>query len=515
MKELANHYTKKHSFLVFWLPLFVFLFVFCKALSANWSNSGYYDYGWAVPFVMLVCLVNRIRDGESETAVGAKVSWWWAVPIVLVIVVMRLFHQVDPVWRLPLWSWFGLFICGAFLLLINRYGVSMALHGLPALVLIGTAVPLPGAIEYSLVSRLTEFVVSYAHDFLLLTGYPVERLGNLFVIDGQYLDVAEACSGIRSFQSCFMIGVVLGEFLRLSISRRLALIGVALLLSLGGNLSRVYYLAYLTSEKGIESANEVHDPIGGIVLFVVFGGASLVGKILSDSRASLNGIQTLSSLNGRLFKEGGNGVLLPLTVIVSCVVIEASPYIWFKELVGAKSPFRLEKPIDAKEISIHGTRAEKLLSYDELISWEDSFDQYPSVSMQVYELLYNEGNGRMWFDVYGHSPDICLPKSGAKIVADPTYSLYGMTPLDNWSVDRFVFSYSEGVDYTYTYKIISLGAKNTNKYLPILGNQGRLNKVMMRKISPERTMFIVNVIGCSSSKMSDSIVEEYLLSKMN
>lgn len=71
---------------------------------------------------------------------------------------------------------------------------------LPAIVFNQLAFPLQ-----LLASRLGEVVIS-------ATGVPVLREGNVLLLPGTTLEVAEACSGIRSLLSLLMLAIVLGYF---------------------------------------------------------------------------------------------------------------------------------------------------------------------------------------------------------------------------------------------------------------------------------------------------------------
>jgi exosortase len=133
---------------------------------------------------------------------------------------------------------------------------------MPATFLILIAVPLPSAIEGTLVQRLTQTVLELAANILPVMGYPALITGSAFIVDGQLLDVAEGCSGIRSFQGCIMAALALGELRRFGLFKRLSLLVLALVTAVIANATRIIILTRLTYTEGHAAMDKAHDPIG-------------------------------------------------------------------------------------------------------------------------------------------------------------------------------------------------------------------------------------------------------------
>ena len=102
----------------------------------------------------------------------------------------------------------------------------------------------------------------------------VERLGQLLLTKTLPLDVGEGCSGIRSFQSSAAAALFLGELCRGSLWQRMSLLVVSLLLAVIGNVLRIYMLGKIGNEQTAEAVEAAHDPLGLLVLLIVYGGVS-------------------------------------------------------------------------------------------------------------------------------------------------------------------------------------------------------------------------------------------------
>ena len=98
---------------------------------------------------------------------------------------------------------------------------------LPAIVFNQLAFPLQ-----LLASRLGEVVIS-------ATGVPVLREGNVLLLPGTTLEVAEACSGIRSLLSLLMLAIVLGYFTERRAGPRAAIAVAAVPIAVIANAIRV------------------------------------------------------------------------------------------------------------------------------------------------------------------------------------------------------------------------------------------------------------------------------------
>lgn len=120
-------------------------------------------------------------------------------------------------------------LCGGRALRVAAAPLAFALIAIPLPALVVNAITLP--LQFG-ASRLAEAS-------LMLVGVPVFRDGNLLELPSTTLEVAEACSGLRSLISLTAIAVLLAWALRANVPRRCALPILAVPIAVGMNGLRI------------------------------------------------------------------------------------------------------------------------------------------------------------------------------------------------------------------------------------------------------------------------------------
>lgn len=150
-----------------------------------------------------------------------------------------------------LWGWRHLRIAAfpiAFLLLMIP---------LPAIVFNQITFPLQG-----IAARAGEAVIAVA-------GVPVLREGNILHVPGRALEVAEACSGIRSLMSLLMLAIVLGYFTERRTGARIAIALSAVPIAIIANAGRVAGTGLTAYWVGPAAAEGFFHTFSGWLVFVV------------------------------------------------------------------------------------------------------------------------------------------------------------------------------------------------------------------------------------------------------
>lgn len=131
-----------------------------------------------------------------------------------------------------------------------------------------------------LASRAGEAVINVA-------GIPVLREGNVLQLPSRTLEVAEACSGIRSLVSLIMLAMVLGHFTERSVSRRILIALAAVPIAILANAARVAGTG-LVSELISPAAAEgfLHTFSGWLLFVVAFLGLLAVQRSLPATRGN-------------------------------------------------------------------------------------------------------------------------------------------------------------------------------------------------------------------------------------
>jgi exosortase len=146
-------------------------------------------------------------------------------------------------------------------------------------------VPLP-AIVFNQIAFPLQLVASQVGEVAIAAaGIPVLREGNVLHLPSQTLEVAEACSGIRSLVSLLMLAIVLGYFTERRTGVRILIVCAAVPIAILANAARVAGTG-LAAEWVSPAAAEgfFHTFSGWLVFVVAFAGLLLVQHLLGRVR---------------------------------------------------------------------------------------------------------------------------------------------------------------------------------------------------------------------------------------
>lgn len=242
---------------------------FFWCLVPSWQNGEYYAYGFLVPLLALGFVWRRagmlgevaIAPWQPRKMINALLLVAAGI-LLLALIPLRVIETGDPGWRPPL-VLHGLFVTAATHLALARWrGWKTSAFFLPVTVFVWSAVPYLFQIEQSLVRHLTSMVVGLTREIFLLSGQPVDQLGERLYMGSRAVDVTDGCSGIRSIQSLLMAALFFGELLWLHWSARVVLVATGLVAAVACNTGRAWYLASVQFSRGQEAAHAAHDPAG-------------------------------------------------------------------------------------------------------------------------------------------------------------------------------------------------------------------------------------------------------------
>jgi len=135
--------------------------------------------------------------------------------------------------------------------------------------LIALSVPIP-AIVMTRVTLPLQFVASATAETVLSAIHvPVLREGNVLVLTNATLQVAEACSGVRSMMSLVVVGLIVARYLEHRTVARVAIVLAAVPVTVAINAFRVSATAVATQYYGISAAVGVPHETFGLVLFAL------------------------------------------------------------------------------------------------------------------------------------------------------------------------------------------------------------------------------------------------------
>ena len=124
-------------------------------------------------------------------------------------------------------------------------------------------IPLPVLVLSQLTFPLQTLASQVSSALLSLVGVPVLLEGHIIQLPAMQLEVAEACSGIRSLMSLFTIAVIYGYFLEKSVSRRVILALSSIPIAVVANSARIF---------GTGLCVQYWDPVKAMGFFHEFSG---------------------------------------------------------------------------------------------------------------------------------------------------------------------------------------------------------------------------------------------------
>lgn len=213
------------------LLLGVIYFRVAGKLVTDWYEIPDYSHGFLVPFFSAFILWDK-----RETLKQIRIQPSWAgVPLVALGIITLIFGVFGAELFLSRFS-FVLILAG---IIWTFFGLAVLREiRLPLAVLL-LAIPFPEIIFNQITFPLQLFASRVASAILPVLGVPVFREGNVIQLPVMKLEVAQACSGIRSLMSLFTLAVFYGYFLEKTTGRRWFLALASIPIAVAANALRI------------------------------------------------------------------------------------------------------------------------------------------------------------------------------------------------------------------------------------------------------------------------------------
>jgi exosortase len=171
-------------------------------------------------------------------------------------------------------------LAGSVLFIWGREHFRLLLFPLAFLLLM---IPLP-AILFNQLAFPLQLVASRAGETVIAAaGIPVLREGNVLHLPGRALEVAEACSGIRSLVSLLMLAIVLGYFTERRIGARVMLAVASVPIAILANATRVAGTGLMSHWISPAAADGFFHTFSGWLMFIVALAGLLALQRLMDA----------------------------------------------------------------------------------------------------------------------------------------------------------------------------------------------------------------------------------------
>jgi exosortase len=243
------------------LLLIVLYYRVAIKLVYDWSTLPDYSHGFLVPFFAAFLIWDK-RKVLQATPIRQS---WFGIPLVVFSIALLILG----VYGVELFTSRMSFIFLMTGLIWTFFGWAMvrALR-FPLLVLV-LAIPFPAILFNQITFPLQLLASRIASDILPLLGVPTLHEGNVIELPVMKLEVAEACSGIRSLMSLFTLAVFYGYFLERTNRRRVLLVLASIPIAVAANVARIVGTGLCVQYWDPEKALGFFHEFSGWVMFVI------------------------------------------------------------------------------------------------------------------------------------------------------------------------------------------------------------------------------------------------------
>lgn len=244
------------------LPLLVWMyFNIVPAMVNEWYHDENYSHGFLVPIISGYFLWQRWPDLKERQVkpdgLGLIVILWGVFQLLVAWLGTEYFTMRSSL--IILLAGITLFWFGREVL----KGMALPLGYLIFMV------PIPYIIYDMLAFPLKLFVTKVSVAFLKLVGVVVMREGNIIMFPTTTLEVADACSGIRSLISLLAIAAAYSFVMKTTNTRRWIIIFSAIPIAVATNSLRVIVTGLLAQWWGAKAAEGFFHEFAGMAVFVL------------------------------------------------------------------------------------------------------------------------------------------------------------------------------------------------------------------------------------------------------
>lgn len=226
---------------------------------------------------------------------------WWAdpnfshgffVPLFAAFVVWQERGRLSRISPEPSWSGLAILAAGLCILILGQMGAEIFLSRTSFLIVIAGLVvlflgwkffrallfpwaflflmiPIPSIVFNQITFPLQLLASKVASTTLPWMGVPVLREGNVIILPAMALEVAEACSGIRSLMSLLTLAVIYGYLMEKKNSVRVALAVLSIPIAVVANSFRIVGTGLLVQYWDPDKAQGFFHEFSGWLVFVV------------------------------------------------------------------------------------------------------------------------------------------------------------------------------------------------------------------------------------------------------
>lgn len=230
-------------------------------LAAQWATDPNFSHGFFVPaFSLFLLWQNRSTLSKVPTAPS-----FWGLPILFLAVAVLLLGVLGAELFLSRVSL--LLLIAGLVVFFRGWGFLRAV--LFPLCFLLLMIPIPVIVFNQITFPLQILASKVAAATLPLAGVPVLREGNVINLPAMPLEVAEACSGIRSLLSLTTLAIIYGYLMERRIWVRVVLALASIPIAVAANSFRIVGTGLLVQYWDPDKAQGFFHEFSGWLVFVV------------------------------------------------------------------------------------------------------------------------------------------------------------------------------------------------------------------------------------------------------
>ena len=410
--------------IAYWAPL--------RGLWHVWTTNEDYSYGPLIPLVSLYLIWDRRAELSRLHPAGC---WRFFLPLCAMLA-LSLYGVLGSSGNIALPSLPVL----TFLLTGFCFGPALARRLLLPLGFLIFMVPVPAVLERTLGLYLKSVSTQLGAQVVRACGIPVFVSGNLIDLGVIQLQVVDACNGLRYLFPLIALGVLYAARFERASWKRLVLVVATVPIAVLINGLRIGVTGVLANSFGKEAAEGFfHDFTGWALFLVAFASLALTGRLLTlfAPRAGKGGgsLPAAPPEPAPPAAGSGRGSLAAALLLLAAV----AGLTWS---TGSLPPLRLKGGMAAFPVQLgqwRGTAIGVDPASVGLSGAEDAFgaSYLPPGGEAVSLYLGYRGSAFLENENFFHSPTVCLPGNGLKVVdtrarsiaADPVWGVLKVTEM--------------------------------------------------------------------------------------
>jgi exosortase len=257
------------------------------------------DRAWP-PFWQTAVITGLLLWMYIPTLARLVTQWWndpnfshgFFVPLFSAFVIWQERSRLTAVSLRPSWSGLLFLASGLCVLIVGQMGAELFLSRLSSLIVLAgliilflgwsffrsllfpwafllLLIPIPTIVFNQITFPLQLLASKVASTTLPWMGVPVLREGNVIILPAMALEVAEACSGIRSLMSLMTLAVIYGYLMERKVSVRVLLACASIPIAVAANSFRIVGTGLLVQYWDPEKAQGFFHEFSGWLIFVI------------------------------------------------------------------------------------------------------------------------------------------------------------------------------------------------------------------------------------------------------